>query len=141
MVAHGLASSGLFSLANSIYESTKTRRVIISKGIIYLAPTMSLWLFIILARNIGAPPSINLTAEIYMLSNILNKSLVAYIPIILASFYAAVYSLLLYTNTQHGQRPEFTNPLSISSLYWQSSALLHTLPIAFFLMKPDLLSI
>ena len=43
IVAHGLCSSGLFFLANNVYERTSSRRLFISKGLLNLAPSLSLW--------------------------------------------------------------------------------------------------
>lgn len=138
ILAHGLASSALFALANTIYENTKTRSIVLTKGLRSITPIISLWLFIAAASNIGAPPTINLTAEIILLSNILSKSTWALGPIMLISFYTAAYSLILYTSTQHNSSSEFTNPSSQPRTYFNASTLLHTAPLVVFLIKPDL---
>jgi len=41
MVAHGLCSSGLFALANIIYERTHSRSFYINKGMITIIPSIS----------------------------------------------------------------------------------------------------
>ena len=45
IVAHGLVSSGLFSLANIIYENTSTRRIYLTKGLLCVIPSLSIFLF------------------------------------------------------------------------------------------------
>lgn len=42
MIAHGICSSGLFAMANITYESTQTRRIVITKGLISLFPIITL---------------------------------------------------------------------------------------------------
>jgi NADH-ubiquinone oxidoreductase chain 4 len=42
MIGHGLCSSGLFVLVNLVYERTGRRRLIVNKGIINLAPRLTL---------------------------------------------------------------------------------------------------
>lgn len=141
IIAHGLASSLLFAIANSIYEASKTRRLTLTKGILSIAPATSIWVFLASILNIGAPPSINLAAEIILLSNILNKSIVALAPIALMSFYTAVYSLIFYTATQHNGAPEFFNNISSCSIYQNSSSILHIAPLLIFSFKTDICSL
>lgn len=43
MVAHGLCSSALFSIANIVYESVGTRSLFLVKGIMSIFPCMGLW--------------------------------------------------------------------------------------------------
>lgn len=140
IIAHGLASSALFALANSIYETTKTRRMVLTKGIISVAPSIRIFLFLASVSNIGAPPTINLAGEIILLTNLLNKTNLALIPIAFISFYTAAYSLILYTSTQHNTSPEFFMPLAIAPSCFNTSSILHLTPLFMFLLKPDLCS-
>lgn len=41
IIAHGLCSSGLFFLANVVYERTHRRSLFVSKGILNLIPSLS----------------------------------------------------------------------------------------------------
>lgn len=67
MIAHGLCSSGLFYLANVVYERRSRRSIAISKGLLRLIPRICLWWFVMLAANIAAPPTINLLGEILLM--------------------------------------------------------------------------
>jgi len=43
IVGHGLCSSGLFCLANMVYERLGSRRLLVRKGLLNFIPTMALW--------------------------------------------------------------------------------------------------
>lgn len=70
MIAHGLCSSGLFFLAGLAYERVSRRRLIISKGLLGLMPSIRLWWFLLVRVNIAAPPSLNLLREIVLITSI-----------------------------------------------------------------------
>ena len=45
LIAHGLCSSCIFSLANITYETVSSRSIYATKGIIALFPSLSFWWF------------------------------------------------------------------------------------------------
>ena len=141
ILAHGLCSSCIFSLANITYETTQTRSIFITKGIIILFPSITFWWFIFSAANIAAPPSINLLGEIILLTRILSYSFISVIIISFVRFLAAAYSLFLYTSTQHGQTPHYLNPLSLFSQRHYSIRLMHGLPILALIAKSDFITL
>lgn len=103
ILGHGLSSSGLFFSAHLIYLRSSRRRMFLNKGILSLAPSFTLIWFILCARNIAAPPSTNLLAEISLIINLISFSRFQIVPLGVISFFAAVYSLYLYVATQHGK--------------------------------------
>ena len=129
IIAHGLCSSGIFAIANITYESTSTRSIFITKGLLSLYPTISILWFILACANIAAPPSINLLREIILISSIISYSSFSSVPLAFVRFLAAGYSLFLFTNTQHGQPSSFINPSSYLIERNISISLLHILPI------------
>ena len=66
IVCHGFCSSGLFCLANLMYEKLKSRRLFLCGGIINVNSVMCLWWFLFCIANIGAPPYINLVREVIL---------------------------------------------------------------------------
>jgi len=72
MVAHGLCSSGLFCLINIFYERFSTRSIFLIKGISLILPSLTLLMFLLIIRNIAAPPTINLLSEILLIYRILD---------------------------------------------------------------------
>lgn len=103
ILAHGLCSSGLFSLANISYERMRRRSLIINKGILNFLPGLSFWWFLLCAGNMAAPPTLNLLGEISLLNRIIYWSFYSIILISLISFFRAAYSLYLFSLSQQGK--------------------------------------
>nr|AFP16893.1 NADH dehydrogenase subunit 4 [Anthrenus sp. BMNH 840208] len=137
MIAHGLCSSGLFCLANIIYERVGSRSLFMIKGMINIAPSLSLWWFLFCACNMAAPPSLNLVGEIILISSIISWSYLFFFFLIFMSFFGAAYSLYLYSYTQHGKI--FSGIYSFYSGYTREYLLLfmHWLPLNLLLFKGE----
>nr|AYM85172.1 NADH dehydrogenase subunit 4 [Galerucella sp. EMHAU-15070821] len=102
MIAHGLCSSGLFCLANILYERSHSRSLYLNKGFLNLLPNLSLCWFLLLSSNMAAPPSLNLMGEIMLINSMISFSSMSMIFLAFISFFSAVYSLFLYSYSQHG---------------------------------------
>lgn len=102
ILAHGLCSSGLFCLANISYERVLSRRIYLNKGIINYLPSLSLWWFLLCTSNIAAPPSLNLMGEILLINSLVMYRKYLIFLLFILTFLRAVYSLFLYSYTQHG---------------------------------------
>nr|QAT19778.1 NADH dehydrogenase subunit 4 [Eucryptorrhynchus scrobiculatus] len=103
MLAHGLCSSGLFCLANLSYERTHSRSIYLNKGFMNIMPSLSLWWFLLCSSNMSAPPSLNLLGELMLINSISLYSKFSMFILFFLVFYSAVYSLFLYSFTQHGK--------------------------------------
>nr|YP_009493563.1 NADH dehydrogenase subunit 4 [Cryptonome barbada]AWN55978.1 NADH dehydrogenase subunit 4 [Cryptonome barbada] len=136
MIAHGLCSSALFAIANNTYESTSSRSLFLTKGLLNVFPAISLWWFLLISTNMAAPPSINLLSEILLLTSIISSSQITLMALGPISFLAAAYSLHLFTATQHGQPSTMFNPLLNYPRTIMISAL-HFIPLLLIIMKPD----
>nr|AMA06632.1 NADH dehydrogenase subunit 4 [Cryptolaemus montrouzieri]AMA06687.1 NADH dehydrogenase subunit 4 [Cryptolaemus montrouzieri]AMA06698.1 NADH dehydrogenase subunit 4 [Cryptolaemus montrouzieri] len=102
MIGHGLCSSGLFVLVNLNYERLLSRNLYLNKGMINIAPSLSLWWFLLVSSNMAAPPSLNLLGEILLMTSLVNFSWMMIYLLIFLAFFSAVYSLYLYAYSQHG---------------------------------------
>jgi NADH-ubiquinone oxidoreductase chain 4 len=140
MLAHGLSSSALFILANLSYEITATRSIFLTKGMLCILPTLTIWWFLFTAANIAAPPSINLLSEIILITAVLSTSIYSLIPISLIRFLTAAYSLQIFANTQHGQIRKFYNPLQITKSKDNLLLLIHITPLILLIFKPELVT-
>lgn len=141
MIAHGLCSSGLFSLANINYETTQTRRIFITKGMISFFPAMCFWWFLFCCGNIAAPPFMNLLGEIIIIASVLSYSFFRRILLGGLRFFAAAYSLFLFTSTQYGTCSSFCNPFLLFFCRNYSVCLFHLVPLLLFVFKSDLISL
>nr|BBB16305.1 NADH dehydrogenase subunit 4 [Pagurus sp. D20M] len=102
MVGHGLCSSGMFCLANMVYERMGSRSLLINKGLMNFMPSMALWWFLLSIGNMAAPPTINLLGEINLIMSMISWSKFTMLGIGLLSFFSAAYTLYLYSLSQHG---------------------------------------
>lgn len=141
IISHGFCSSALFALANYTYEKTHTRSLFLTKGILLLIPVLSIWWFIFCVINIAAPPSINLLGEIIIFPSLIFSSKYFLLPLGLISFLAALYSIYLYTASQHGGSPKYIKPFSTLKNTRFSLMLLHWIPANLFILKSELVFI
>nr|QCF45687.1 NADH dehydrogenase subunit 4 [Pomacea maculata] len=138
MIAHGFCSSALFMLANCIYEKTHTRSLYTIKGLLLSLPILSLWWFLFSAINMAVPPTINLLSEIMIFPAMMLFLKYLTLCLILMSFLAAVYSMYMYTSTQHGGNPKFLAPYGTLSNVKSTVLMLHWIPLNFFILKTEL---
>ena len=71
IVGHGLCSSGLFCLANVVYERLGSRSLLISKGLLNFMPRIGLWWFLLRIGNMAAPPTLNLLGEVHLIIRVI----------------------------------------------------------------------
>nr|UTD45372.1 NADH dehydrogenase subunit 4 [Wallacea dactyliferae] len=103
MISHGLCSSGLFCMANIYYERLFSRSMYLVKGFINIIPSMSLSMFLLSVSNMAAPPSLNLLSEIYLFMSLVSWNFNLMFLLMLLSFFSAVYSIYLYSFSNHGK--------------------------------------
>nr|YP_010535839.1 NADH dehydrogenase subunit 4 [Luprops yunnanus]UYB79051.1 NADH dehydrogenase subunit 4 [Luprops yunnanus] len=141
MLAHGLCSSGLFCLANINYERVGSRSLYLNKGMINLMPNLSLFWFLLISSNMAAPPSFNLFGEILLINSLVGFSSLNMIFLGLMSFFSAVYSLFLYSFSQHGSMYGGSYSFSVCSIREYLVLMLHWLPLNLLIMGGDLFSL
>nr|YP_010865937.1 NADH dehydrogenase subunit 4 [Furcatopanorpa longihypovalva]WGT92144.1 NADH dehydrogenase subunit 4 [Furcatopanorpa longihypovalva] len=137
MIAHGLCSSGLFCLANISYERLGSRSLFINKGLMNFMPSMALWWFLLSSSNMAAPPSLNLLGEISLLNSIISWSWISMFSLALLSFFSAVYTLYLFSYSQHGKI--YSGLYSCSMGYSREYLLLflHWFPLNLLILKSE----
>lgn len=138
IIAHGLCSSGLFSLANITYERVGRRSLIINKGLLNFMPSLSLWWFLLCSGNIAAPPTLNLLGEISLLNRIVRWSWYSIIFLSLLSFFGAAYSLFLYSFSQQGNVYSALYSFSINYSREFLILFLHWFPLNLLILKRDI---
>nr|YP_009564031.1 NADH dehydrogenase subunit 4 [Ombrastacoides huonensis]QAX91381.1 NADH dehydrogenase subunit 4 [Ombrastacoides huonensis] len=102
MIGHGLCSSGLFCLANVVYERLGSRSLLIGKGLLNFMPSLGVWWFLLAVGNIAAPPTLNLLGEISLIMSLVSWDKAMMVSVGLLSFFSAVYTLYMYSLSQHG---------------------------------------
>lgn len=112
ILRHGLRSSGIFFFLNTYYERIGRRSLFINKRIIIILPTIGLFLFLLAALNIAAPPSLNLISEIFLIFSILRITKLIIILFPIGSFLGAIYVIFMFSFSQHGK-----NLINIYSIF------------------------
>nr|YP_011009653.1 NADH dehydrogenase subunit 4 [Hygia lativentris]WPV77645.1 NADH dehydrogenase subunit 4 [Hygia lativentris] len=138
MIGHGLCSSGLFVLANIVYERSHSRSFFINKGFIIFMPSMSLFWFLFCINNMSSPFSLNLFGEVMLFNSIMSWNSFTIIFLGLSSFLSCCYSIYLYSIIQHGSL--------FSGMFWESGGFLreyyllflHLFPLNLLFLKIDI---
>nr|AYW52241.1 NADH dehydrogenase subunit 4 [Ptilodactylidae sp. 2 ACP-2013] len=141
MIAHGLCSSGLFCLANISYERLHSRSLFLNKGLINLMPSLSLWWFLLSSSNMAAPPSLNLLGEIFLINSLIGWSWLLMLTLMFLSFFSAVYSLYLYSFSQHGKISMGLYSFSLGNVREYLLLFLHWFPLNLLVLKLDYFSL
>nr|QVM79200.1 NADH dehydrogenase subunit 4 [Tsivoka simplicicollis] len=141
MLAHGLCSSGLFCMANISYERIGSRSLYLNKGLLNVMPSLALWWFLFCSSNMAAPPSLNLLGEILLINSLVSFSAFSMICLSLMSFFSAVYSLFLYSFSQHGAY--YSGSFSVYSGSFREYLLLflHWVPLNLLVLKGEYLTL
>nr|WNH17014.1 NADH dehydrogenase subunit 4 [Asterropteryx semipunctata] len=139
MIAHGLTSSALFCLANTNYERTHSRTMVLARGLQTLLPLMTAWWFIASLANLALPPLPNLMGELMILTSLLNWSWWTIVLTGAGTLITAGYSLYMFLMTQRGPLPHHIISLNASHTREHLLLSLHLLPLLLLISKPELL--
>lgn len=141
ILAHGLSSSGLFCLANLCYERSHSRSLFLNKGFISLIPRISLWWFLLCSSNIAAPPSLNLLGEVVLINSISVYREIFILNLFILVFYRAVYSLFLFSYSQHGSGYSGIYSFSLPTIREFHLLFLHWVPLNILFLKSEIISL
>nr|YP_002519842.1 NADH dehydrogenase subunit 4 [Balistapus undulatus]BAH10183.1 NADH dehydrogenase subunit 4 [Balistapus undulatus] len=138
MIAHGLTSSALFCLANTNYERTHSRTLLLARGLQMALPLMAMWWFLASLANLALPPLPNLMGELMIITSLFNWSWWTLALTGGGTLITAGYSLYMFLMTQRGQLP--AHILSIEPTHSREHLLiaLHLIPLLLLILKPEL---
>nr|YP_009114533.1 NADH dehydrogenase subunit 4 [Brachirus orientalis]AHZ58115.1 NADH dehydrogenase subunit 4 [Brachirus orientalis] len=139
MIAHGLTSSALFCLANSNYERTHSRTMILARGLQTILPLMAAWWFISSLANLALPPLPNLMGELTIIVSLFNWSWWTIIFTGAGTLITAGYSLYMFLMTQRGPLTPHILALEPSHTREHLLIALHLIPLLMLITKPELI--
>nr|YP_010487888.1 NADH dehydrogenase subunit 4 [Bembras japonica]UWI71720.1 NADH dehydrogenase subunit 4 [Bembras japonica] len=139
MIAHGLTSSALFCLANTNYERTHSRTMLLARGLQMVLPLMTTWWFIASLANLALPPLPNLMGELMILTSLFSWSWWTLVLTGAGTLITASYSLYMFLMTQRGPLPAHILALSPSHTREHLLMALHLLPLILLILKPELI--
>nr|YP_009312291.1 NADH dehydrogenase subunit 4 [Osteochilus pentalineatus]BAV71688.1 NADH dehydrogenase subunit 4 [Osteochilus pentalineatus] len=139
MIAHGLVSSALFCLANTAYERTHSRTMILARGLQVILPLTAVWWFIANLANLALPPLPNLMGELLIITTLFNWSPWTILLTGLGTLITAGYSLYMFLMSQRGPTPNHI--LALQPFHTREHLLmaLHLVPVILLVLKPELM--
>ena len=114
VLAHGVCSPILFALAHLLYLSSHSRVINNNKGRL-ATPALAVFLFLLLAINIGLPPSINLWSEVYMFVRLLSIITLRSALLVVTAFLRVVYNLYMYVSLAQAREFDY---VKIDHQWW-----------------------
>nr|BAJ11159.1 NADH dehydrogenase subunit-4 [Cobitis biwae] len=139
MIAHGLVSSALFCLANTAYERTHSRTMILARGLQMIFPLTAVWWFIANLANLALPPLPNLMGELTIISTLFNWSPWTILLTGTGTLITAGYSLYLFLMSQRGPTPTHITGLPPFHTREHLLMALHLIPVILLIAKPELM--
>nr|BCD55527.1 NADH dehydrogenase subunit 4 [Chloris sinica kittlitzi] len=140
MISHGLTSSMLFCLANTNYERTHSRILLLTRGLQPLLPLMAIWWLLANLTNMALPPTTNLMAELTIVIALFNWSSFTIILTGSAILLTASYTLYMLMMTQRGTLPSHITSIQNSTTREHLLMALHMIPMLLLILKPELIS-
>nr|WNH20928.1 NADH dehydrogenase subunit 4 [Suttonia lineata] len=139
MIAHGLTSSALFCLANTNYERTHSRTMVLARGLQMVLPLMATWWFTASLANLALPPLPNLMGELMIIASLFGWSWWTVVLTGAGTLITATYSLYVFLMTQRGPLPTHIIALPPSHTREHLLIALHMLPLILLTLKPELI--
>nr|YP_010963341.1 NADH dehydrogenase subunit 4 [Oxyurichthys microlepis]WAB46138.1 NADH dehydrogenase subunit 4 [Oxyurichthys microlepis] len=139
MIAHGLTSSALFCLANTNYERTHTRTMVLARGMQIILPLTATWWFIASLANLALPPLPNLMGELMIVTSLFNWSWATLALTGGGMLITAGYSLYMFLMTQRGPLPQHMLALEPAHTREHLLIALHLIPLLLLILKPELI--
>nr|YP_004285966.1 NADH dehydrogenase subunit 4 [Pennahia argentata]ADY15563.1 NADH dehydrogenase subunit 4 [Pennahia argentata] len=139
MIAHGLTSSALFCLANTNYERTHSRTMILARGLQVALPLMATWWFIASIANLALPPLPNFLGELMIMTSLFNWSWWTILMTGAGAIITASYTLYMFLMTQRGPLPAHIVTLEPSHSREHLLLALHLIPLLLLVLKPELI--
>nr|YP_010976167.1 NADH dehydrogenase subunit 4 [Campostoma oligolepis]WNX94594.1 NADH dehydrogenase subunit 4 [Campostoma oligolepis]WNX94607.1 NADH dehydrogenase subunit 4 [Campostoma oligolepis] len=139
MIAHGLVSSMLFCLANTAYERTHSRTMVLARGLQVIFPLTAVWWFIANLANLALPPLPNLMGELMIITTLFNWSPWTIALTGLGTLITASYSLYMFLMSQRGPTPNHIVKLPPFHTREHLLMALHLIPVLLLVTKPELI--
>nr|ASV48052.1 NADH dehydrogenase subunit 4 [Dendrobates auratus] len=139
MISHGLVSSALFCLANTSYERTNSRTLILLQGSQVIFPLATAWWLTTALLNMALPPSLNFIGELSILTSLFQWSNLTLIITGLSIIFTTSYSLYLFWSSQREHLPPHTKLLIPIQTREHLLMALHIMPILLISLSPNLI--
>nr|QOJ44820.1 NADH dehydrogenase subunit 4 [Allobates femoralis] len=139
MISHGLVSSALFCLANTTYERTNSRTLILLQGSQVIFPLTAAWWLTATLLNMALPPLPSFIGELSILLSLFQWSNLTLAISAFSIIFTTSYSLYLFWSSQRDHLPPHTKLLFPTQTREHILLALHLIPIMLISFKPSLM--
>nr|AIG20057.1 NADH dehydrogenase subunit 4 [Bemisia tabaci complex sp. Asia I] len=143
MIGHGVCSAGLFYMANIMYKTSKSRSIIINKGIFSMNPTAAMMWFFLCMGNSPMPPSINILGEFFSFKSTMNWSMTSLMvtTTMMIMFMSSLYSIFMFYVVTHGMFSKSVIYINNFNSKNMNISSMNIIPMILISINPDLLII
>lgn len=141
IIGHGLCSATIFYIANNIYETSKSRRILLNKGILTITPAIRFMWFIRCINNAPMPPSINIIGELISFKNLVTWSNKIYTPIIIAALIRSMYRIYAFCAVAHGKTTKTIKQIKINTRVQAITTTAILTPLVTIIVKPNIITV
>lgn len=139
IISHGLISSALFCLANTSYERSNTRTLVLLQGTQIIFPLAAAWWLLAALINLALPPSPNFIGEISILTSLFQWSNMTLILTGLGIIFTTAYSLYMFWSSQREHLPSHLNFFPPLQSREHMLLALHIIPALLLILNPALI--
>nr|YP_010131789.1 NADH dehydrogenase subunit 4 [Leptodactylus fallax]QPZ94309.1 NADH dehydrogenase subunit 4 [Leptodactylus fallax] len=139
MISHGLVSSALFCLANTSYERTNTRTLVLLQGSQIILPLTAAWWLMASLMNMALPPTPNFIGELSIMTSLFQWSNMTILMTGLGIIFTTSYSLYMFWSSQREHVPHHIKSLPATQSREHILLALHMIPTLLLMIKPGLL--
>ncbi len=140
MVAHGIVSSALFCIANTFYERSSTRTLMVNRRTkLIFALTPSLWLIFACAK-MGLPPIPKAIGETVIISSIISKKIVKYLPTLAGVVATGIFRLFMFLALKTGRHQAWRRIKNNMKEREQGTLAAHLIPLLLLILTPNLIT-
>jgi proton-translocating NADH-quinone oxidoreductase chain M len=102
MLAHGIASSGMFFIIGILYDKYHTRVLDYYGGLAQVMPIFSVYLLLLCLANVGLPGSCNFIGELLCFLGILDSNFFVTFISLLGTIISVLYTIFFYNRLVFG---------------------------------------
>lgn len=140
ILRHGITASALFFISNIFYKITKSRRILLNKGVTKILPIMTTIWFIGCIRNTPMPPAINIIGELILIKIIIEYTNI-FIIIFIISLTSSLYRIFLFYTIIHGTSSKIIKIHFKIEIKTVLILVIHTVPLLFMSWKTKIVMI
>lgn len=132
MLSHGLCSSGMFYILNTLYERIGSRSLLVLRGLNLFFPVLVYFWFFFAASNMSVPPTFNFYSELLYILGMLSMSFFIKLILGLIFLIVGVYNIFFFVAVNHSCFLNYLSSFYILCSREMSILFYHSFPLLAF---------